>query len=276
MGLYHKAYFHWPTTKNMVAIDDLPGFTDDQSQERTVAVTAIYLILIAVLAPLIVLLLFFAIIPGAIIVALDWRGAASAFENIPGIEAGNALLSGASTAIYLFVAFMIVTSATTAFYPGFGGDETEMASSPTVTPTATAAPTTTVSPTATEAQTTTEPTTTDAAAQRLEIFRTNLESQGITVTDVQRSGKQIQLTYLSVESTQSGLAEEIGYVTGAYAAAVGNGEQAQRLEVVIVDAAETPIGSFFVERDWVIQYNNGEISSEELSRRVLETLGTER
>ncbi len=140
-------------------------------------------------------------------------------------------------------------------------------------------PTATKTQTVMETQATTKtrsPEPTESSQDSLEVLRTRIEEGGVTVTAAKRDGDQINLTYLTLEDTQAGLSEEIGYVTGVYTRSVKEGEEASRMDVTIVDAEESKIGSFHIERDWSVQYNNDEISGEEITIKVLKTLESDK
>ena len=98
-----------------------------------------------------------------------------------------------------------------------------------------------------------------------------MEDNGIIVESIEVEDETIQVTYTTVQTEESALAEEMGYVTGGWAFLVGEGME-YPLEATILGATGEDIGWFEGELEWAEQYGEGEISDEELAERVLGTL----
>lgn len=206
-------------------------------------------------------------------------------SDLPGISDENNLPHNLIIGSFYLLLVLIVIGGV---LPGDdGGETTQAGATPTPTPdnaeaqeqTAaetqadTEAPTETATPEPTD---TPEPTPTEEEGlsdeESLQAIETVIESYDITVESVEREGDTIQLSYSSTQTTQRGIAEEMGYVSGAYAGAVAEGESADRMEVEVYTVTGELAGTFHVERKWAVQYNNDEISNTEFSQRILQTL----
>lgn len=150
---------------------------------------------------------------------------------------------------------------------------------PTPTPTAEATPALASTPQPTEVQIDTPAVTTVAGERDDEYYQTlltaGLQQQDVSVSSIERNGPNATLSYTTIQTTESGIAQEMGTVAGAYAFAVGDGWDTERLNVRILGADGTQIGTYRVESEWARMYNSGEISSENLSLRILSTLRSE-
>lgn len=107
------------------------------------------------------------------------------------------------------------------------------------------------------------------------LFESLVESEGMTVETAEMQGDIFTVEYTSYSQTERELASEIGYVAGAYAGMVGEGHTSDRMEATILAASGEPAGTFYVEYEWAEAYENGEISDEEFSQRVISTLSSE-
>ena len=101
-----------------------------------------------------------------------------------------------------------------------------------------------------------------------------LQQESVSVSSVESQDDIVQLTYTTVQTTESGIAEEIGKVAGAYAFAIDDGWDKQQMQVTVQAADGSTIGSYQIERSWAQQYIDSEITAEEYALRVLQTLET--
>lgn len=202
-------------------------------------------------------------------------------EDIPGYEPGNRKRNVVVTVGYAFLFLMILGAV--------GGDDTDESSAEPTTETTTEEVETaeetqeteevvTETPEAveqkTEEETEAPPTTEEDTTPDVEELRAALEGQGVTVTDVERDGDTVHVSYITVETTQQDIAEEMGTVAGTYMAFIAEGDDSQQLEVTILDATEKPIGDYHVERSWAEAGNSGDMTHEEVAMEVLKTLET--
>jgi len=154
-------------------------------------------------------------------------------------------------------------------------------STPTPTPTATTTPTPTSTPTATPTPTSTAtptptPTPTPTATELddgeyIALLESYTESEGVTL-EASVSGDVVYADHTSSAQPEEQLAQEMGIVAGSYAGLVSQGWDVDRMEVELIGIDGTPVGAYYVESEWARQLNNDEISDEEFSQRVLETL----
>ncbi|ELY56500.1 hypothetical protein C491_13212 [Natronococcus amylolyticus DSM 10524] len=84
--------------------------------------------------------------------------------------------------------------------------------------------------------------------------------------------------FLTVEAEQGGTAEqmaaEVGAISGGYASYVKEGDppsEALEVQMLSVDGSQVA-GHFTVETEWAEQYNAGEISDEQFSQNILNTV----
>jgi len=88
---------------------------------------------------------------------------------------------------------------------------------------------------------------------------------------------ELEVISLSYGDTGA-LATEMGQVAGAYTAYVANPDNPpedppDRLEVTVLRPGdEFEVGDYYVETEWAEQYESGEITSEEFTQRVLDTI----
>ena len=106
------------------------------------------------------------------------------------------------------------------------------------------------------------------------LIRTALQQEAVSVSSVQSEGSTVQLTYTTFQTTEEGIAEEIGIIAGAYAYAVGDGWDKAQMQVTVQGADGSTIGSYNIQRSRAQQYIDGEITAEEYALEVLQTLET--
>jgi len=120
------------------------------------------------------------------------------------------------------------------------------------------------------------PTPTEAPTQEeLESdIEASLKSFEVDITKVESVGDLLIIEYRTTETTQEGIAREIGYVNGAYTTAIKQGMDTERADVGVFDINGEEIGTYWIDTDWAKQYNKGEITAEEFSLKVMDTLQT--
>lgn len=151
------------------------------------------------------------------------------------------------------------------------GTRTTTTQDPTQTSTLTAA-TTSESP-----QTTSDETTTTTSVKGEDRYRkkflAEIESSGITVVHYSHhtgNPSVIYATqYLGDANAQH---EEMDMIIEAFAAGVEDGWQTNTLHATIQEGYNEPLAYYHIERTWVEQYNQGEISYDELKKNVDETV----
>jgi hypothetical protein len=99
-----------------------------------------------------------------------------------------------------------------------------------------------------------------------------LSGKGITVESISSRGDTVLLSYRTAETTQSGLASEMGTVAGAYSGAIEQGWEKDAMEVTVLDLTGSEIGSYNVETEWIRQWQRDEITRDEMSKKVLQSL----
>jgi hypothetical protein len=130
---------------------------------------------------------------------------------------------------------------------------------PTGTPTPTEA--------STETSTATPPPSTSPSAR----IRRYLEQRGITVERLVSEDGTVELTYETTRVSYQELGAEVGTVAGAYFREVADGWEVERLDAVVLRNGER-LATWHAESAWLGEYQSNEITGEELSLRVLETL----
>ncbi|MFB9807517.1 hypothetical protein ACFFQF_20880 [Haladaptatus pallidirubidus] len=150
---------------------------------------------------------------------------------------------------------------------------------PTTEPTSTSESTSTPTPETTSEPTPTstpEETTTSTPEKSEDDYRdeflAEIESNGITVVRYSHHTGSSFVTYdtqyLRDANAQH---EEMDVIIKAFAAGVGEGWQTNRLGATIQEGYGEPLAYYHIERAWVEQYNQGEISYDELKENVDET-----
>lgn len=104
------------------------------------------------------------------------------------------------------------------------------------------------------------------------LISTALQQTDVSVTTIISEGEVVRLSYTTSQTTEEGLAEEIGKVMGAFASAIGDGWDKQQLLASILVPDGTEIGRFHIQREWAHQYITGEITAEEYATKVLQTV----
>jgi hypothetical protein len=82
----------------------------------------------------------------------------------------------------------------------------------------------------------------------------------------------VAITYVPRSGNQNVMADEIGTITGIFFQRVDAGWDVSRLDGTMVSADEQPVAEWFADVEWYEQLQAGELTANELSIRVLDTL----
>lgn len=131
-------------------------------------------------------------------------------------------------------------------------------------------------PTAIETPTAAPTVAQDVDAVSADEVRRELERQGVDVNLFRRANtpeRGYVLSYTTRQTTQSGIATEMGFVAGVWAAFVdANDDTGEGLIVEVTAVDGEPIGYYEIKTAWAEEYMAGEISGEAYSALVLLTL----
>jgi hypothetical protein len=124
------------------------------------------------------------------------------------------------------------------------------------------------------AETTTATATPTQYERRLVSFRSQLREQEIEIRRLlpEEDWAVVSLEYLTAKSTYQEIGGEIGGIAGQFFNQVGQGWGVDRLDATIFQDEDTPFGTWYAETSWYREFQNEEITSEQLSIRVLDTL----
>lgn len=123
-------------------------------------------------------------------------------------------------------------------------------------------------------QTTTTTTTTSKESDYLSAFRGFLGSVDVTILRlaVRSDSPVVELEYVTTKSGSNQLGAEIGGIAGGYFRQVREGWEMDRLDATIFEGADSPVATWHAKTAWFEAYQNGDLASEDLSLRVLDTL----
>lgn len=110
--------------------------------------------------------------------------------------------------------------------------------------------------------------------RRLLAFRSRLDERDIQIVELIPidEGLTVSLEYITQESTYQEIGGEIGRIAGEFFQQIAAGWSVERLESVVFQEEDTPYGSWHAEAAWYREFEAGELTAEQLSLRVLETL----
>ncbi|QOS12639.1 MULTISPECIES: hypothetical protein [Haloferax] len=123
--------------------------------------------------------------------------------------------------------------------------------------------------------TTTLPTKTPSPfVEQADEFRSFLQQEEISIVELlpQPPANAVELTYVSNEDQYEEVGGEIGTIAGGFFNRVANGWEAERLNAIVMDSPESRFGTWHAKSSWFADYQDGEISANELSLKVLDTL----
>jgi outer membrane murein-binding lipoprotein Lpp len=130
----------------------------------------------------------------------------------------------------------------------------------------------------TQSQTRTITPTETPTSGSLDALQSNLEAAGIDVLSLSFTddGDRVELSYESADpNSQDTVTNEIGTITGEFYNSIDNGLTVDRLTAIIVGPDGTDQVRWYAEQEWYTQLQNGEISADELTFRVINTVEEE-
>ena len=108
------------------------------------------------------------------------------------------------------------------------------------------------------------------------LIKTTLQAYEIDIYSVlipKSKVRELVVFYYSRAKTEDEMAEEIGYILGAFVGAVKNELNVERMVIFVGEkSTDAIIGSLHCETDWVKQYLRGDMSIETLCTKTLMTL----
>jgi hypothetical protein len=84
--------------------------------------------------------------------------------------------------------------------------------------------------------------------------------------------KIVVFQYVTAMSKYDELSEEIGGIAGGFLREVDEGWNMKQMNASILDTTGNTLATWFVKSEWHSQYQDGSISAEELSLKILKTL----
>jgi len=105
----------------------------------------------------------------------------------------------------------------------------------------------------------------------LDTFVDALEEDGTTISAIEQRDGTVELEYVPGGESDQELASEIGVISGSFfreAEALA----ADRLEAVMASPGGEPLADWYADLTWFESYQAGEMSDDELSVQILETL----
>jgi hypothetical protein len=115
-------------------------------------------------------------------------------------------------------------------------------------------------------------TATEDTQQFRDSFLAYLGNQEVTVVSVERSDDRIQLVYVPRGQQYEELSAEIGAISGGFLREVERGWDVSRLDADIVSENDQTLARWHVLSEWIEQYRANEITGEDLSLKVINTL----
>lgn len=103
------------------------------------------------------------------------------------------------------------------------------------------------------------------------VMETVLDQQGVEVEVRETSDGNLRADYYSTATTEEELAQDLGAIAGAYAAAVDNGHDSEHLSIEVRTPDGQPVGMYTARASDAQAYMDGEISAEVYALRVLES-----
>jgi len=84
--------------------------------------------------------------------------------------------------------------------------------------------------------------------------------------------RRVTLRYVTTKQGYQQLGGQIGAIAGGFYRQVDAGWDVDRLDATIHDEEGSERGTWYAKREWFEEYRNGDISADDLSLRVLDTL----
>ena len=112
---------------------------------------------------------------------------------------------------------------------------------------------------------------TDENPNGLSYFEESLIEEGIDIKQLSIVDQDTVLEYITERTTDQGLGDEIGTIAATYIRARENGLDTDRLNAIISDT-ERQLADWHVRLDWIEQFENNEMSPEEFTTNILNTV----
>lgn len=107
-------------------------------------------------------------------------------------------------------------------------------------------------------------------------MREQLAAQHVSIVfcDVAKEAAAVQLGYMPLTETGVDFQAELARIIRVVQRSVVSGLNAQRIVVAIVNPgdAETVVGTFTVETDWIEQYHADDLTKPELAQKIADTI----
>ena len=100
----------------------------------------------------------------------------------------------------------------------------------------------------------------------------NAEDVEVRELRVDEANATVRLRYVTTRTGSNELAAEIGTIAGGFLRELSAGWEMDRMEATMVDESGSPRATWHVEAAWYEQYESGEITGDELSLKILDTL----
>lgn len=221
----------------------LPGFEPDR-RVRNLAVGIGYLLVAPLAIVCLPLLVFLA-------VTVNYREVAGHLSQLPGITPDGGAKAGLIASGGLFVLWgLLLVGGGGAFGPGAAdGDQPAEAPADEFDPDADR--------------------TLSSGEIRI-LFETTLERGGTDLRAAESNGDVFEVAYQHNATTETEFLERMGYVTGAYVGAVGEGLETTRMEATVFDGDEQLL-TWHVDSEWATAYHDDELTMDDVIERSLAT-----
>ncbi|WP_396611656.1 hypothetical protein ACH9L7_15885 [Haloferax sp. S1W] len=105
-------------------------------------------------------------------------------------------------------------------------------------------------------------------------FRSFLADKEITVVEITAfpAERRVDLRYISTKDSYQAVGGEVGSIAGGFFRHIGDGWSAKRLDATVLEDQDTKFGTWYAKAEWFEQFQNGDLSANELSLKVLNTL----
>jgi hypothetical protein len=105
-------------------------------------------------------------------------------------------------------------------------------------------------------------------------FRSQLTEREVRIRELspEEDGSIVSLEYITTQTNYQEIGGEVGMIAGRFFRLVGEGWDVDRLDAVILQDEDSPYGTWHAEAAWYSEFESGEITGEQLSIRVLDTL----
>jgi hypothetical protein len=106
----------------------------------------------------------------------------------------------------------------------------------------------------------------------LEIMDLTLEVFGLNMVESSIEEDVAVITYETLSTSAAEIRNDIRDVSEAYHGAVLQGISTDRLNAKMAEPGEEPIGAYYIQNEWILEIENGEITESELVDKIIDTL----